>query len=545
MKLRLISVLILFILLASCNRDHNTEGLKIFKYNEAAGITSLDPAYSRDLANIWACNQLFDGLVKLDDRLEVKPAVAKAWDISEDGLTYTFILRDDVFFHPHEAFPEGKGRQVTAYDFEYSFYRILDTEVAAPGAWVFNNVADDAFQALNDSTFRIQLKQAFMPFLGLLSMQYCNVVPREVVDFYGKDFRKNPIGCGPFLLKYWKEGVKLIMHKNPDYYERDTEGNSLPYLDAVAITFLIDKQSAFLQFVQGKIDFLSGIDASYKDELLTPDGQLNPAYGDRIYLVREPYLNTEYLGVMVDSLILNADNEPLKNKLIRQAISYGFDRVKMMRYLRNNIGIPGNAGIIPAGMPSYDEYAEYGYHYDPLKAADLLEQAGYPEAKGLTPITLTTSAEYLDLCKFIQHELMLLGLDIQISVSPPAAIKEMKAQAKLPFFRASWIADYPDEENYLSLFYSRNFCPGGPNYTHYSNESFDELYEVSLGIINDSARYMAYREMDEMIMSEAPVIILFYDEVLRFIRKDISGLGSNPINLLDLTFVNKKTIDEL
>ncbi|RLD78674.1 MAG: ABC transporter substrate-binding protein, partial [Bacteroidetes bacterium] len=153
--------------------------------------------------------------------------------------------------------------------------------------------------------------------------------------------------------------------------------------------------------------------------------------------------------------------------------------------------------------------------------------------------TLTTSAEYLDLCKFIQHELMLLGLDIRINVSPPAAIKEMKAQAKLPFFRASWIADYPDAENYLSLFYSRNFSPAGPNYTHYSNSAFDKLYESSLAIINDSTRYEAYRAMDEMIMEEAAVIILFYDEVLRFISLDVEGLGSNPINLLDLTHVKK------
>ncbi len=539
MRSKLFYILIVLSLFASCKRAYDTEGLKIFRYNEAAGITSLDPAYARDLANIWACNQLFDGLVSLDDELNVHPAVARTWDISENGLVYTFTLRGDVYFHPHEAFTDSTGRQVTAYDFEYSFYRLLDPELAAPGSWVFNNVADGGFLALNDSVFQIELRQAFMPFLGLLSMQYCNVVPREVIEFHGKDFRKNPIGCGPFLVKYWKEGVKLVMHKNPVYYEKDEAGNALPYLDAVAVTFLIDKQSAFLQFVQGKIDFLSGIDASYKDELLTPEGKLNHKYNDRVYLVREPYLNTEYLGVMLDPDIESGDDKPLKNKLIRKAISHGFDRVKMMRYLRNNIGIPGTAGIIPAGMPSYDMQAAYGYRYDPQLSASLLKEAGYPAGKGLSPITLTTSAEYLDLCKFIQHELMLLGLDIRINVSPPAAIKEMKAQAKLPFFRASWIADYPDAENYLSLFYSRNFSPAGPNYTHYSNSAFDKLYESSLAIINDSTRYEAYRAMDEMIMEEAAVIILFYDEVLRFISLDVEGLGSNPINLLDLTHVKK------
>jgi peptide/nickel transport system substrate-binding protein len=188
-------------------------------------------------------------------------------------------------------------------------------------------------------------------------------------------------------------------------------------------------------------------------------------------------------------------------------------------------------------MPAFDTSFSYGYTYDPGKTSSLLKEAGFPGGKGLPVITLTTSSEYLDLCKYIQHELKQTGISIEISVSPPAAIREMKAQAKIPFFRASWIADYPDAENYLSLFYGRNFCPAGPNYTHYYNPAFDSLYEASLSMIDDSIRYEAYLEMDRLVMEEAPVVILFYDEVLRFISKKISGLGSNPINMLELTEV--------
>ena len=538
--MRKLAYIVALLFLLACARDDQNDDLKIFRYNEAAGISSLDPAFARDLANIWACNQLYDGLVKLDDQLNVQPAIAKSWEISEDALQYTFYLRDDVYFHDNQVFKEGRGRKVTAYDVEYSFYRILDPETASPGLWVFNQVADSGFKALNDSVFAIRMKQPFMPFLGLLSMQYCNIVSREAVEYYGADFRMNPVGCGPFKFQYWKEGVKLVFHKHPDWYEKDEKGNQLPYLDAVAITFLIDKQSAFLQLVQDKIDFLSGIDASYKDELLTPDGKLNTAYQNRVYLLREPYLNTEYLGIMIDPEIINIEDNPLKNKLIRQAISYGFDRVKMMRYLRNNIGIPGEQGIIPAGMPSYDPGSEYGYTFDPETAAQLLTQAGYPGGEGLPPITITTSSEYLDLCKYIQHELAMIGIEIRISVSPPAAIREMKAQAKIPFFRASWIADYPDAENYLSLFYSRNFSPAGPNYTHFASEDFDELYAASLSMVSDSLRYKAYRAMDALVMQEASVVILFYDEVLRFVRHGVKGLGSNPVNLLDLSRVDKE-----
>lgn len=532
-------MVITLMLLLACEPPPANEGLSIFRYNEAAGISSLDPAFARDLASIWACNQLFDGLVSLNDRLEVEACVARAWDISDDGLTYTFYLRDDVVFHPHKAFPDGKGRKVNARDFEYSFYRITDPGLASPGAWVFNNVADSGFRAIDDTTFTISLRQAFPPFLSLLSMQYCNAVPEEVVERSGKDFRLEPVGCGPFRFKYWKEGVKLVFQGNPDYFLYDNKGVRLPYLDAVSISFLIDKQSAFLQFLQGKIDFLSGIDASYKDELLTPEGKLNPEYDQSIYLLREPYLNTEYLGILVDSNTYEDKHSPLLKKKVRQAINYGFDRRKMMRYLRNNIGIPGYAGMIPAGMPSFDTAAYYGYSHDPARAGKLLEQAGYPGGRGLPPITITTSPEYLDLCKYMQHELNQLGFDIRISVSPPAAIKEMKAQAKLPFFRASWIADYPDAENYLSLFYSPNHCPDGPNYTHFTSPVFDEMYETSLETFDEAERFELYREMDSLIMTEAPVVVLFYDEVLRFVQHDISGLGINPVNLLDLTHVKK------
>lgn len=537
---KLLFFLLLAILASACKREYDNDGLGIFRYNEAAGISSLDPAFARDLANIWACNQIYDGLVNLDEKLEVKPSLARSWEISPDGKTYTFFLRTDVYFHDHALFQHGKGRRVTAEDVEYSFSRILDPATASPGAWVFNNLAESGFIILNDSVFQISLRQPFMPFLGLLATQYCSVVPKEIVQAYGRDFREHPVGSGPFRFAYWKEGVKLVLRKNPDYYLRDENGEKLPYLDAVSVSFLIDKQSAFLQFVQGKIDFMSGIDPSYKDELLTPEGKLNPAYSKDIDLIREPYLNTEYLGIMIDT-IHGVGEWPLTNMHVRQAISYGFDRGKMMRYLRNNIGLPGNAGIIPAGMPGYDANAGYGYSYAPEKCLALLDEAGFPGGKDLPEITLTTSPEYLDLCKYIQHELMLSGIDLNISVSPPAAIREMKAQAKIPFFRASWIADYPDAENYLSLFYSENFCPSGPNYTHFSDPVFDSLYRISLSIVDDSLRYRNYRKMDRLVMEEAPVVILFYDEVLRFVRKEVSGLGSNPINLLDLTYVKKKT----
>jgi peptide/nickel transport system substrate-binding protein len=536
-------ILFALLLLTSCKpKLFENDGRTVFKYNESAGITSLDPAFARNQANIWAVNQLFNGLVQLDDNLKVKPCIAKSWEISPDGLSYTFHLRNDVFFHQSEVFAEKKSRKVVAKDFVYSFNRILDEKLASPGAWVLAQVKKEklkSFEALNDSTLIINLEAPFPPFLGLLCMQYCSVVPYEAIDKYGVDFRQHPVGTGPFTFGMWKEGVKLVMLKNKQYFE-SVDGSPLPYLDAVAVSFIVDKQSAFLEFIKGNLDFISGIDASYKDELLTNEGMLRSKYSSSINLTKQPYLNTEYLGILIDTNYKAAAESPLRHKLIRQAINYGFDRVKMMRYLRNNIGIAGTAGFIPAGMPWVDQMQIKGYNFDPLKSAQLLTKAGFTNGKGLPPITLTTNASYLDLCKFIQSQLGEIGFDVRIDVTPPATLREMIAQSKVNFFRGSWIADYPDAENYLSLFYSPNFSPSGPNYTHFSSALFDQLYNECIRESNDSIRGQKYMQMDRILIEEAPVVVLYYDEVLRFSRKNISGLSSNPLNLLNLKQVKKQ-----
>lgn len=528
------------VILSACAGHDEQQERTVFRYNEPANITTLDPAYARDQAIIWAVNQIFNGLIQMDDRMEILPCIAGSWEISIDGMEYRFHLRSDVFFHDSPAFPGGRGRRVVAKDFVYSFKRIIDPGVASPGDWLFNTVdrsdADRSFTAQDDSTLVIRLIRPFPPFLRLLSMQYCSVVPREAVEFYGTEFRRNPVGTGPFRFKMWQEGVKLVLLKNENYFER-VNGQKLPYLDAVAVSFIPDKQSSFLEFIKGNFDLMSGLDPTYKDELLTRDGRLQPGYSGTINLLTQPYLNTEYLGFMVDPAIRDLAG-PVPCREIRKAINLSFDRRKMIRYLRNNIGVPGLQGITPKGLPSFDSTRIY-YDYDPSRAKKLLAEAGFPEGRGLPEITLTSTSDYLDICKYIQHQVAAIGISLRIEVSPPAAVKEMKAEAKLPFFRASWIADYPDAENYLSMFYSRNFCPRGPNYTHFSNLTFDSLYEKAMSTVADSARFEYYRMMEGIIMEESPVIVLYYDQVLRFVRKNISGLGSNPMNLLILKRVRK------
>ncbi len=522
------------VLLANCHIPDNSDK-QIFRYNESAGIATLDPAFAKDQAIIWGCSQLYNGLIRLDEQLQPQPCIAKRWTISPDGKTYTFTLRNDVYFHKNELFnTPDSTRPVTSHDFLYSFHRILDPDVASPGRWVFEEV--DHFQALDDTTFAIHLRQPFSPFLSLLGMVYCSVVPREVVEHYGADYRQHPCGTGPFRLQLWKEGVKLVMRRNPHYFERDSLGRLLPYLDAVAVTFIVDKQTTFLEFIKGNLDFMNSLDASYKDEILTQTGQLKAKYADRIDMVSTPFLNTEYLGFRMEN-----PESPLHDRRIRQAINYGFDRTKMMKYLRNGIGQPGIGGMVPCGLPGFDTVGNYGYEYNPQKALALLAEAGYPHGKGLPTLTLSTTSSYLDLCKYIQQQLGLLGIDIKVDVNPPAALREQIAQGKSSWFRGSWIADYPDAENYLSLFFSGNRCPAGANYTRYSNPQYDRLYLQAKGATDLQRRIALYRQMDQLVMRDAPVIILYYDQVLHFTHKNVHGLQSNAMNALDLRHV---TIDK-
>ena len=535
----LLPLLILSLFFFSCSRPTEGDGKAIFRYNESSGITTLDPAFAKNQALIWAVSQLYNGLVRLDSDLEVEPCIAKSWTISSDGLTYTFTLKDNIPFRDNELFENGT-RNVVASDFVYSFNRILDDKVASPGLWIFSHVAPkNPFVAPNDTTLIVRLKEPFAPMLSILAMPYCFVVPREVVEHYGDDFRNHPCGTGPFYMKYWKEGVKLVMRRNDKYFEKDEDGTPLPYLDAIAVTFIIDKQTAFLEFIKGNLDFMNSLDASYKDEILTPSGELKAKYSDRIDMVSTPFLNTEYLGFNLTGTLTTSSSEIRNTKLIRQAINYAFDRRKMMRYMRNNIGVPGCKGMIPCGLPGFVSTSSYGYEYNPAKAKELLAKAGFPEGKGLPTLTLSTTSNYLDLCKYIQQQLTLVGFDVKIDVNPPAALREHIAQGKTNWFRASWIADYPDAENYLALFYSKNHSPAGPNYTRFTSPAFDRLYERSLKESDEHKRIALYRAMDSIVMSEAPVIVLYYDQILHFTHKNITGLRSNAMNALDLRFVKK------
>jgi peptide/nickel transport system substrate-binding protein len=345
------------------------------------------------------------------------------------------------------------------------------------------------------------------------------------------------VGTGPFQMLAWEEGQSLMLHKNPHYFERDSAANPLPYLEGVYIRFYTSKATEFLAFQQHELDFINDLDVSFKDEMLTKTGKLKKRWESTISLDKHSYLNTEYLGILMDSNNVQVKLSPLRFKKIRQAINYGIDRKKMLLYLRNSIGMPANSGFVPAGLPSFDSSLVKGFSYDPSRAKQLLKEAGFSDVHPMPPVTLLTIPNYASLGTYIVNELKQLGIHVQLEVIQKSLLLEQTSKSQTIFFRGSWIADYPDAENYLSVFYSKN--PAPPNYTRYANPHYDRLYEASLREQNDSIRYNLYQQMDAMIVEDAPIIPLWYDRVIHLTHKNLQGFHSNSLNLLNLKMVKK------
>lgn len=527
-----IVVLCLF-LLSACTVLENDEKSKVFRLNTTTNITSLDPASASTQANGWAVTQLYNGLVQLDKELKVTSCIAKRWSLSEDGLTYTFVLRKDVFFHDDPCFALGKGRVVRAQDFEYSFNRLLDVRNAAKGRWIFAGKVDTLappFEALNDSVLVMRLLKPFRPMLSLLTSPYAMVVPKEAIDLYGTNFREHPVGTGPFRLKIWDENNTLILTRNEHYFETDSSGSRLPYLDGVRFFFLKERQTAFFQFKQQKLHHFSGLESSYVNELLDEKGELLEKWKGQFDFHKASFLNTEYLGFN----LRNPSDTVLKNKLFRQALNWGIDRALLLATLRNNMGLAGNAGFVPRGLPSFSAEKVVGYNYQPQKARALLKEMGYSGQE----ITLTTNADYADICTFVAKQWADIGVRCRVEVLDAGTLRTLRDKGKLQVFRASWIADYPDEENFFSLFYGEN--PSPPNYFGFHNLRFDELYRLSQTELTEMDLGRTFNEMDGILVEEAPVVFLYYDRLAVFTDNRVIGFETNPLNGLDLRGVRIK-----
>ncbi len=527
MRSTLLFISIIFVICPGC-QDSNTRRANIFHYNQVNYITSLDPAFAKTQNNVWVIDHLFNQLVDLNDSLKLIPEIANSWSVSPDGLVYSFIIRTDIQFHKDPCFGKDSIRFLKSSDIVYSFNRILDPTVNSPGLWIFKDkvIDDQPFYALNDSSFEIRLKHSFSPLLNLLTMQYCSVMPEEAANYYQNDLSKHPVGTGPFQLKKWIGRRGMFLIKNPDYFKSD-----LPKLDGIRISFIEDRNTAYLDFLKNEIDFFSGLQSGFALQLVTKDGILREDRMEKIQMLKGDYLNTEYIGI---NMTLLESNPALLDRRVRQALNLAIDRNTMIKLLKFGIGTPALHGFIPKGLSTFQE-AISPLIYNPDSARTLLKLAGYENGYNIKPLIIHTNKDYVDLITYVAKQWEQIGLTVQIDLVETATLREKMKQSSLTFFRASWIADYPDAESFLTVFYSKN--PAPPNYTRFNNPEYDRLYEKAIKEIDMNKRNQLYQKMNQILIDESPVIFLFYDQTAWFAQKYIQNLKSNPLNLLQLETV--------
>lgn len=528
----LIWVCMLTLLFASCHTSSSSDSRSVFRYNENGSVSSLDPAFAADIETMWIINQLYDGLVDLDQNLMIEANIANDWDISSDGLSYVFHLRSNVFFPADDFFP---SRKVTAQDFVFSFHRIIDPSLASPGQWIFKNVRlQQPFEALNDSTLVIHLQQPQGSFLQMLSTSFASLVRPEAVEKFGKDFRRHPAGTGPFQLAFWEEQISMVLHRNPQYWMHDVlTGKSLPHLDAVQIDFLKDAFAEYQGFISGRYDFMSGIDAAYIDQLLSPAGELKEEWKSKMKLEHVPFIKTDFIGFYLDG------NKTITQDLrYRQMLSLSMDRSALCSQLRNNIIVPALNGFVAPQLKS-TSFAHPNLQRNIAKALELKKSLEKDWGTPLPAVTITVTAEYADLFEYLQHEWKKIGIPIEISTLQSSSFKEKIAKGQVAAFRKNWLADYPDGENFLQVFTKELFSPNGPNYTHYNNPEWEKQYKAAQYSSDAGTRKIAWQKLDSLVMNDLPIIPIYHDQVMHFVSNKIDFWSINAVNMLDLTHVQK------
>ncbi len=481
---------IIAMLSAGCGGQDTMDTPDTFRYRLASDPPSLDPIHCTDTSSATIVLKVFEGLVDQDpETLEVVPSIAESWDISGDGLVYTFDLKQGVLFH--------NGREVTSADFRYSFERCLTPANRSERSWVLEPIhgASDMLEGRadtlagmetpDDHTVILRLDRPFAPFISYLAMEAARVHARESVE--GDSF--TPIGTGPFRFVSWDHGIRVTIEAN-DRWHGGENG-----LSRVEFEIIPDVGVAFQKFVTGELDFV--------DEI--PPGQLE--------LIRErypesvrmwPYLRIEYIG-------FNHTRPPFKdNPLLRKALSMAVDRRRIVDDLfEGAAAMP--TGILPPGIPGRDESIE-GYAYDPARAKELLAEAGWPGGKGLPELTLwyNTNERHEQVCQYIQSTLEGVGVRVRLkSLDWPAYLKACESHEP-DMYRLGWVADIPDADNFLYILLHSDQIGGAGNYSGYSNPAFDELVTGARLTTDRERRIELYERADRMAMDDAVWMLYAY-----------------------------------
>lgn len=485
----------------------------IFRMNETEYFQSLYPLHVGEVVGHRITNQIYEGLVTLNQEdLTLKPCLATRWAVNDAATVYTFTLRQGVVFHDDPCFANGKGRELTIQDVKYCMDRLCTHDAnnkgfefvtgRIVGADAYNQATKngtvppegvEGIKVLNDTTLQITLLQPFSSFLYILAMPFGFIYPKEAYDKYGADMRQHAVGTGPFYIKTLRDNETVLLLRHPNYWGKDAAGNQLPYLDGIRFMFIKDEMTYLREFRDGKFDLKYRLPLEVADEVVDNEGKLKPAYAKYVYQTK-PTLATQFYGFLNTGKIFN-------NKKLRQAFCYAIDRQKLVDYTLKGAAVPGFYGIVPPAFANYEASQLKGYNFDPQKARQLLADAGYPDGKGLPEITLQLNSggkRNEQVAEVIQKMLTEnLNVKVKIAQMPWPQHLETVESAKVDFWRFGWVADYPDPENFLALLGSRTLPANDAektylNTTRYRNQRFDQFMEEALKTTNEVQRNRLY-----------------------------------------------------
>jgi oligopeptide transport system substrate-binding protein len=528
----------------------------VFRVNEVMDIRSLHPLELTEATGYRIASQVYQSLIRFDQAsLEPMPALAERWEPNADATEWTFYLREGVTFHDDACFSGGKGREVVASDVAYCFKQLCTPSAQNQMFWLVRDRLKGAreyyeaalngqepevlecIEVIDDYTLKVKLNFPFASFLRLMGHNAFYVYPREAMETYGAGMKHKAIGTGPFQLKMFKVDEVAVLERNPHYWEEDDFGNSLPYLDAIQITFVKDKKTELLSFRNGELDMIFTLPIEMYDDVM---GELNEGVDQARVAFKpqvKPALATHYYAFQQQS-------EVFKDVRVRKAFNHAIDRESLVTYTLQGEGTPGIYGIVPPVFQNYPHKSIRGIEFSPEKAQAYLAAAGYPNGQGFPPISLEITSggkNYEIVAEVIQKMLKdNLNIDVNIQVLSMVQQSENAESGRASFWRTAWLADYPDPENFLCLFLGDDMGDQSSSYlntVNYHSNLYDSLYQMGIRQLDEDMRFRIFSSMDQMLINDAVIMPLYYEEFTRLLPLYVKSFPQNSIEYRDFSRV--------
>lgn len=507
---------------------------------------SLAPVSIVDATSSLIATQIHDGLVKFNSAtLKVVPSIAEKWEVDATGTKYTFYLRKGVFFHDDECFSGGKGREVKASDFKYSFdllctkspdnFNFTSTfkdRVKGANEYYEGKGSLDAIKVLDDYTLEINLEHPSTVFIQILAEPTCAVIAKEAADKYGKNIKT---GAGPFIFDVAHSTKdKTVLVKNQNYYGVDSLGNRLPFLDSVVVLFIPTKEQELALFKDNKIDIITSLPSQSIKEMVETQIKDFQAKPPKYLLDNSAEMITQYYT-------FNVSRPPFDNADVRKAFNLAINRKRIVEEILNNQAFgPGINGITPPTFlgDGYDISKIQGYDYNPEMAKKLLAKAGYPNGRAFPPVKIILNsggAKHSNIVVEVQKQLLEnLNVNVDFDVVPMSQKLEQSQMGQMDIVRDAWIADYPSPESFLSVFYGANVPKDPnqrsfPNTARYKNPQYDKYFVMGRDAKSKDSSNVYFMKAEQILMNDAPIMVLWYDGNYRLTQYGVRNAYNNAM----------------